>query len=541
METDLVIISNAIFDGRKDTTFPGAVTVAGNRITYVGDTECALDLCNSNTRVIDLGDRMLVSGFHDSHLHFFHSAIYRSPYSVYCKGPSEQACVDALRQVENARSKDDWMICYGWRWATWDDPHEPSKASLDAVYPDRPVCLPSGDQHTLWVNSCGLRKLGIAKDSVPPEGGRFGKDADGELTGIIYEAAALSQAPRFMRFSTEEIHRAYGDFMRDLNSFGITSVCDMSMTPVEGGDFILDDGFSSLESSDELTVRVHMYPTLTHDLSRPLDMQRRYRGEKLRCPGVKQFFDGVFTSHTAYLKQPYANAFFEGDRGHTTIPIDEMRDLVMGAAEKGIASRIHTIGDGAISCALDIFEEAQRRFGSPSGGLNCLEHLEEFDAEDIDRLSDLGVCAACQPPHVVLYHDGEKENLGPRRNRDMWPFQSILDKGGTLAFGTDSPCVDIDSMKVIYDAVCRRDPVDGYPESGFLPEQRISVADALRCYTYGSALAVGRGDEMGTIEVGKLADFAVIDRDLLAIPSKEILDAKVDLCIFDGKVVFARN
>ena len=191
MAADLILKSNAIFASTGDDTFAGAVAVQGNKIVYVGPAEGAEAFKGPDTRVLDLGDKMVAPGFHDSHLHFFQSAMYRSPYVVFCEGRSEQECVNALEAVENVRGKDDWMICYGWYHSLWDDPHEPSKKSLDAKYPDRPVCMHSGDAHTLWVNSKGLEKLGITKDSVPPKGGKYGKDENGELTGIIYELSLI--------------------------------------------------------------------------------------------------------------------------------------------------------------------------------------------------------------------------------------------------------------------------------------------------------------------------------------------------------------
>ena len=541
MAADLILKSNAIFASTGDDTFAGAVAVQGNKIVYVGPAEGAEAFKGPDTRVLDLGDKMVAPGFHDSHLHFFQSAMYRSPYVVFCEGRSEQECVNALEAVENVRGKDDWMICYGWYHSLWDDPHEPSKKSLDAKYPDRPVCMHSGDAHTLWVNSKGLEKLGITKDSVPPKGGKYGKDENGELTGIIYETAGLALTRKFMQFSPEEVRAAFVQFIKDLNAQGITSVCDMSMMALPGSDFIQDEAYAQLEKSGELTVRVHMFPTLLDDLSRPEALRASYHSDKLRTPGLKQFFDGVSCTHTAYLKEPYSNAYFPGDHGRTTIPPEEMRALVLKAASKGWPVRIHTIGDEAIHLALDYFAEARETYGPLPKGQNCLEHLENFQPGDIARLKELDVLAACQPPHMVLDPDGEERDLGPERAKYMWPFHSYEQLGVKYAFGTDSPVVDINSMNVIYDAVTRQSPVNGYPEGGWQPHEKITVAQALRAYTRGSAMAAGRPEDLGTLEEGKLADLVVLDKNLLAVDPQEILSTSVVMTIADGEIVYEKE
>ena len=541
MQADLILKSTAIFTSTGEETLAGAVAVTGGKIVYVGPVEGAGALKGPDTRVLDLGGSMLAPGFHDSHLHFFLSAIYDSPYVVFCEGRSEQDCVDALAPLAAVRPKEEWLVCHGWYHPLWADPREPSKQSLDAVYPDRPVAMTSGDLHTLWLNSKGLERLGLTPDSVPPEGGRYGKDENGQLTGLLYEAASDEALPKVFAFSEAETCSAYRAFVKKLNAQGITSVCDMSMMALPGSDFIQDEAYAQLEKSGELTVRVHMFPTLLDDLSRPEALRASYHSDKLRTPGLKQFFDGVSCTHTAYLKEPYSNAYFPGDHGRTTIPPEEMRALVLKAASKGWPVRIHTIGDEAIHLALDYFAEARETYGPLPKGQNCLEHLENFQPGDIARLKELDVLAACQPPHMVLDPDGEERDLGPERAKYMWPFHSYEQLGVKYAFGTDSPVVDINSMNVIYDAVTRQSPVNGYPEGGWQPHEKITVAQALRAYTRGSAMAAGRPEDLGTLEEGKLADLVVLDKNLLAVDPQEILSTSVVMTIADGEIVYEKE
>ena len=539
---NLILKSTRIFTAEpgENATMSGSVAIEGGRIAFVGSDEAAAAYVGPGTIVTDLGDAFVCPGFHDSHLHFFPSAMDRSPYVVFCEGTCPEDCVEALKQVEDARPKDEFMLSYGWYHPLWDNPVLPTKDILDAAYPDRPVCLQSGDSHTLWTNSKGLEKFGITKDSVPPAGGVYQKDENGELTGIIQETAATALIPIMLAFSEEETNAGIKQFLADLNAEGITSVCDVSLLAVPGGDFVRDDVYRALEERGDLTVRINMFPTALEDLSRARKLRDEFVDNDLLCsPGLKQFFDGVSSTHTAWLTEPYANAYFDGDCGAPVTDPERMRRIVLGAAEEGFAVRIHTIGDKAIHVALDIFEEAREKFG-PVRGQNGLEHLENLLPEDIARLAELDVSANCQPPHTVLDPNGIERDLGPKRAQWMWPYRSYLDKGVKFSFGTDSPVVDINSREVIYDAVTRQSPATGEPVGGWQPQERICAADAIRAYTLGSAIAAGRGDEVGSLAPGKLADIAVLDTDLTTCDPEDILRANVLATYLGGKKVYER-
>mgnify|MGYP003267564914 FL=1 len=539
---DLILKSTRIFTAEpgENATMSGSIAIEGGRIAFVGSDEAAAAHVGSETTVTDLGDAFVCPGFHDSHLHFFPSAMDRSPYVVFCEGTCPEDCVEALKQVEDARPKDEFMLSYGWYHPLWDNPVLPTKDILDAAYPDRPVCLQSGDSHTLWTNSKGLEKFGITKDSVPPAGGVYQKDENGEPTGIIQETAATALIPIMLAFSEEETNAGIKQFLADLNAEGITSVCDVSLLAVPGGDFVRDDVYRALEERGDLTVRINMFPTALEDLSRARKLRDEFAdNDLLRSPGLKQFFDGVSSTHTAWLTEPYANAYFDGDCGAPVTDPERMRRIVLGAAEEGFAVRIHTIGDKAIHVALDIFEEARAKFG-PVKGQNGLEHLENFLPEDIARLAELDVSANCQPPHTVLDPNGIERDLGPERAQWMWPYRSYLDAGVKFSLGTDSPVVDINSREVIYDAVTRQSPATGEPVGGWQPQERICAADAIRAYTLGSAVAAGRGDEVGSLTPGKLADIAVLDTDLTTCDPEDILRANVLATYLGGKKVYER-
>ena len=544
LKADYIVRSQRVF-----TSAPGAASarplafaVAADRIAYVDEFDRVQAEAGPGTSVVDLGDALVCPGFHDAHLHFFHTALGSSPYMLMDMGKSEADLVAKTRAFAASLPDDAWVITQGWRDYRWDPPVPPTKRSLDEAFPDRPCAMYSGDGHTMWLNSRALELVGITRDSVPPQGGAYDKDQDGELTGIVREAAAMQLLPRMLEWiSPERIERVYADQMARMAQQGITSICDMSLMPLPGLDFIREDIYEALESRDQLTLRAHLFPTLLDDQSRLEVMQDRYRESALlRAPGFKQFFDGVSSQHTAYLTDPYSNPHFPGDRGRLTVPAEKMRAMVLAAAERGHAVRIHTIGDGAIHEALDIFEEARRRFGAPTQGRNTLEHLENLLPGDIDRLRELGVLASSQPCHITLDPGGPERDLGPERSRIMWPFATYLARGVDQAFGTDSPITPVTSMNVLYTAVTRQDPFTHEPAGGWLPGERICAADTVRIYTAGSAAACGRERELGQIAPGMLADFIVLDRDITACGPQEIQSAQVLTTYVGGRQVFER-
>lgn len=546
MHIDLIIESENVFTGTDAATRPAAVAISGDRIVAVGpraDVHAFARARNEGPapEVRDFGDALVVPGFHDSHLHFFHSAVYASPLATMFLGENEADCVERMRAFA-AERPNGWLLAQGWREYRWDPPVLPSKRSLDEAFPARPVALYSGDAHTLWLNSAALAELGLTRDSVPPAGGSYDRDEAGELTGIVREAAAMELMPQIMgSFTDEEVASAYRGFFARLGAFGVTSVCDMSLMAHPGLDFIRDDVHAALLERGELTARVHLFPTLTGDMGRFETMRALYTGPCLQATGFKQFFDGVSSQHTAWVTEPYANARAEGDCGRPTVDAAVMRSLVLAAAERGYPVRIHTIGDAAIHAALDIFEEARATYGPlPEGRRNCLEHLENFLPEDLGRLAELQVVAAVQPPHMTLDPGGPERDLGPGRVPYMWPLRTLLDRSTVLAFGTDSPVVDVNSMDVLYSAVTRQDPGTHEPAGGWLPDERIGRAEALRAYTQGSAAAAGRRRELGTLETGKLADIVVLDRNLLACDPEDIQKTKVLATFMGGRCVFER-
>lgn len=529
MGESYVITSTNVFTGEVgcEATRPLAVAVVDGRVAAVAPREEA-SLLVPGAPIEDWGDAFVCPGFHDAHQHVFHAALFPSALATEYSGTSEADCVAHLVEWAAGRPDDgSWLVSHGWRESLWNPPIVPTRASLDAAFPQRPVAMYSGDAHTLWTNTAGLRALGITDETVPPAGGSFDRDEHGHLTGVIREAAGMVYVARVLSsFSTEQLCGIYRDYFQSLNAMGITSVCDMALSLIPGADGINPQVYEALLASGDLTVRAHLFPTLSDDQSNLEELQVRYAGTRLRAPGFKQFFDGVSSQHTAWCTEEYENARFAGDVGRPTVAPERMRELVLAAAARGHAVRIHTIGDAAVHAAISIFDEAYRRYGAPTQGRNTMEHIEDIMPVDIARLHAAHVVASVQPPHVTIDLAQPARDLGEWRAQRMWPFAGMLAQGVELALGTDAPVVPPASTDVLYTAVTRRTPRGHEPTDGWYPEHCLTRAQALRAYALGGAVAVGRERELGTLEVGKLADIAVWDTDFLTCADDAIQQAR---------------
>lgn len=529
MAPEYVITSQNVFTGQpgQDQALPLAVAVADGRVLAVAPREQAKDLAQG-ARIEDWEDAFVCPGFHDAHQHVFHAALFPSALATEYAGTSEADCVAHLVEWAATRPDDgSWLVSHGWREALWNPPIVPTRASLDAAFPHRPVAMYSGDAHTLWTNTAGLRALGITDDTLPPAGGSFDRDEQGHLTGVIREAAGMVYVARVLSsFSTEQMCEIYRDYFKRLNAMGITSVCDMALSLMPGADGINPQVYEALEASGDLTVRAHLFPTLSDDQSNLESLQAKYVGTRLRAPGFKQFFDGVSSQHTAWCTEEYANPRFAGDVGRPTVDPARMRQLVLAAAARGHAVRIHTIGDAAVHEAINIFDEAYRTYGAPTQGRNTMEHIEDIQPDDIARLRAAQVVASVQPPHVTIDLAQPARDLGEWRARRMWPFAAMLSAGVDLALGTDAPVVPPTSMDVLYTAVTRQTPAGHEPRGGWYPQHRITRAQALCAYSLGGAVAVGRQHELGTLQPGMLADLCVWDTNLLSCADDQIQQAR---------------
>ncbi|TKH04437.1 amidohydrolase [Peribacillus simplex] len=532
-KADIVLSSDAIFTGLAHEPTSGAIAILGNKIMSVGSKAEIEPFIGSETKVFNYGNQLIMPGFHDFHIHIMFSALSLNSVNLF-EARSAQDVAATVLEFSKDCSEEEWIIGMQWDAGYWHDKQEPHYKILDAVIPDRPVVLFHAEGHYTWVNSKAMDLAGVTEDIRDPDFGRYERDENGLLTGILYEEAqqiVLKEALRLTQDKKETILKKY---LRLLSQYGITSVNDL-FAPID--DFLQDyDLFEKLDKKGELTTRFHITPELDGNLDKAQKLRNKYESKKLQFSGLKQFVDGTVTGHTAYFLKPYSDQV--DICGHPALNPEVLIDRVVKADGLGFRIRFHAIGDAAIRLALDAFEEAVRKNGKRDSR-HTIEHIEVIDSDDIERFSKLGVIASMQPDHMAASsREVYSSIIGPEREKNVFLTKSLLNSGASLALGTDFPVsISLNPMRQIYTAITRVDS-SGDPKNTWHPEQKLTLAEALQAYTYGSAYGCFREHELGTIEEGKLADLVVLDRNLFDIPESEVLKTKVELTINDGEVVY---
>jgi len=537
-KADIVLKSNAIFSGTTDKVFNGGIAVRGNKIVSVGSDSVLDEWIGSDTKVFKYDDELILPGLIDSHMHPFLGALVHSDYTIpLFDTRSEAQCAQIVKDYADKHPEFDKIVGMGWFPASWDNSHVlPSCSSLDAVVPDKPVYLLATDGHTFWLNSRALAECHITKDTKVSFG-EIGKDANGRLNGLLFEIEA--QAPAFEKafsdFPFEVMKQIQEDFYKKVSKNGITSITNMSTSPIAEKSFKEIEVAADLEREGKLTARLHLYPSLGIDTSfdSVRKLKEKYHSDTLRVSGLKQFVDGVTSTYSAYLLEPYQDR--PQTAGFSNYPADFYKERVAKANREGFSARLHAVGDAAVRIALDAYERSNQ-FNDNRNIRNTIEHIENINAADIARFSQLGVVPSMQPRHLIIEDNEKIQRLGEERCKYEWPHKSLIDSGATLAFSSDFPIVDINPFPNIYAAVTRCD--DQGRLSGINPQEKISVAQALRAYTFGSAFAIHRETQLGTLETGKLADIVVLDKNLFDVPHKQIPTTRVKLTMMNGQIVY---
>lgn len=538
MKADLILQSKTIFNGKDKKLFTGSVAIKKNKIVYVGEDDTAYR--DESTKIIDFGQRLIMPAFIDAHMHYFSGAISASDHmcTEIADSRSEEECVAIIKQYADSHPKEERIRGMGWFPANWNDAPLPSKKSLDAVIPDKPVYLLAADAHTCWLNSKALEEAEITPN-MKPKSGSVGIDERGELTGLLFEPEAYKPAlDKIMDLKPEIMREVNKDFIAQLNARGITSVSEMTADDYDASTYRNYEAIKRLEEDGALTCRLHLFAKLDGytDFTEAVCLQKKYSSDKLRFSGVKGLLDGVTSTFTGLLLEPYE------DKPETCgigVPLAKPEDnvrYIIAANKAGLPVRLHCIADGSVRMALDFFE-ASLAVNGKHGLHNTVEHIETIHPDDIARFAKLDVIPSMQPYHMTLDFNEKIRRVGKNRCRWEWPHKTILEQGGKLAFGTDYPVVDFNPFPNIYAAVTRCAD-DGSP-TGANPQECISLFDTLIAYTSGAASAYSR-DDIGVLEPGKLADVIVIDRNLFDLDTMELKDASVDLTVMDGEIVFER-
>lgn len=533
-KADMILSSNAVFTGIMDTPQPGAVAIVGNKIAAIGSEADMESLIGPDTKQYRYHNELIMPGFHDFHLHLMLGSLAQDSVHLH-EARSEEEAAEMVRKFADTRPNDSWIIGFGWYHVYWENGQLPHRSTLDRVISERPVFLFNAECHGAWVNSKALEMANITRDTPNPPFGEIGKDDDGEPTGFLYETA-MGLAREAFVLPHERRQRLLRSFLQQAARLGITSVNDMFPLPgLDFGDLPL---YKEFEEREELTSRIHFLAPLNGDLDYAKELRSTYTSGTLQFSGLKQFLDGVPTTYTAYLLAPYSDK--PDTYGDTLLPPHMIKQWTNEADREGFRIRFHACGDGAVRLGLDAFEEARRANGVRDSR-HTIEHIEVIHPEDIPRLYELGVIASMQPEHLAASENFSDNaylsRLGKEREAFTFPIKTLEEAGTKIAFSSDFPVVPLNPLLEIYRAITRVHN-DGLPKGGWNGKERISLAQALRYYTWGPAYGTFRELELGTLEPGKLADIVVLSQNLFEVSPEEVRDASVRMTIMDGKIVF---
>jgi predicted amidohydrolase YtcJ len=532
---DLILTNAAVTTMAPGRPRAEALAIAAGKIVFVGDDRKALQRRGPSTRVVDLGGRLVLPAFQDSHIHLIAGGVELGLCDLNGLRTREEV-LTKVQEYAAAHPDDAWITGGGWDLPLFPQAN-PRKEDLDAVVPGRPVVLDSADGHSAWVNSRALALAGISRDTPDPAGGRIERDPkSGAPTGTLRESAADLVQRLVPELSPADHIRGLRAGLALANRFGIASIIEASAGPETL------DAYAALDKSGELTVRVlaSLYVDTDRgvaEIPRLARLRRQYAGSRLKATAVKIFADGVMEPHTAALLEPYIDR--PGDRGTPLLEPEAFDALARALDLAGFQIHVHAIGDRAVRMALDAFEAAGRANGFRDLR-HHVAHLELIDPADIPRFKRLGAAANFQA--LWAYADTYITDLtlpilGPRRSRWLYPIGSVARTGARIAGGSDWSVSSMNPLLAIQVALTRRGP-DEPPGEAWIPEERVDLATMLRAYTVNGAWLSHEERTRGSLEAGKAADLIVLDRDLFVIPASEIGRAKVLLTLLDGREVF---
>ncbi len=552
---DLVVLNGKVWT--VDPAWPRAeaVAVVGDRIVAVGTNEDIRKWTGPNTKTVDAQGKTVLPGLIDSHVHFSTGGFEISGVHLRDAATPEEF---TRRIGEHAKklSKGEWMLGGTWDHELWGG-KLPTREWIDKVTPDHPVFVSRYDGHMALANSAALRLAGVTRDTPTPAGGTIVKDAKGEPTGLMKDAA-MDLVQRAIPEPTEEqLTRAILAGLAEARRLGVTGFHDMSSAESGflGGEAAGQPGlvdiprlrsaeeirvYQKLAARGELTARVYaVTPIQQWEAPARTGVAAGFGNEWVRVGGLKGYVDGSLGSTTAYFYEPFSDdPSTSGLLSGMMFPEGNMLRMTLGGDRAGLQLCIHAIGDKANRIILDTFEEVARKNGVDAKARRFrVEHAQHIRPGDFEKFAKLGVVASMQPYHAIDDGRWAEKRIGRERCKTTYAFRTLLDRGVKLAFGSDWTVAPLDPMSGIYAAVTRR-TLDGKNPGGWFPEQKITLTEAIEAYTMGGAYAEFREHELGSLTPGKLADIVVLDADLFAIAPEKIKDVKVTRTIVGGRVVY---
>lgn len=525
-----LVLSNArIWTGNPAQPWAEALAVQGDSLIFVGSAEEAKKYLQANTQVIDAKGQMVTPGFIDAHVHFIDAGLNLASVQLR-DAKTKKIFIQRIADFAKTVPAGTWITGGDWDHTLWGG-ELPEASWIDAVTPDHPVFLNRLDGHMSLANSAAMKAAGITGATKEVEGGTIVRDQKGQPTGVFKDNAAGLIYAIMPPVSEPMRDRALAMAMDFVASKGVTSVHHM-------GSWEELATFRKAQKNKTLKTRIYANVPLSTWASLEKEVAKNGRGDDwVKIGGLKGFVDGSLGSHTAAMMEPFIDTHH--DKGLFVTPLDSLYSYVSKADQAGLQVMVHAIGDDAIQQQLNIYERIARENGAKDRRFR-IEHAQHIAPADIPRFGKLKVIPSMQPYHAIDDGRWAESYLGYERCKTTYAFRSLLDAGATLALGSDWFVAPPTPLEGIYAAVTRRTLDDKNPQ-GWIPEQKISVEEALRGYTMGAAYAEFAEKKKGSLEKGKLADFVVLNADLTKIAPEKIREVQVVMTVVGGKVVYEQS
>ncbi|MBL7858979.1 MAG: amidohydrolase [Cyclobacteriaceae bacterium] len=534
---DLILLNGRVWLSESDS-FAEAVAIQGTKILAVGTSADIQKLAGKNTTIIDVEGKLVAPGFNDAHIHFLSGSIGLSEVEI-AEAKSLTEVIASIKAFAKNNPSKKWITGRGWQYTMFPG-GMPTKEFLDTLQIDRPIYLRAYDGHSALANSKALELAGVDRTYKFSGYGEIIRDARGNPTGALTEDAQSIVGKIVPPLSREEKLEALRKGMKLAASLGITSIQNASGSPEE---FSL---YQYLHQNNEMTVRTSTAFSVDENTTpQQIETYRKIRdsipaNDYIRANAVKFMLDGVIESHTAGMLDHYSDVTEHSHQsmGSLSMPLERYRELVTTFDKNGFQIYTHSIGDLAVRETLNAYEHAQQQNGTTTKR-HRIEHIEMVSPDDIPRFAALGVLPSMEPIHaepgtIAVW----AKAVGEKRLPYSFAWASFLKSNAKLVFSSDWPaCVSINPIRGLHTAVNRR-TIDGNPPDGWVPEQKISMHDALYAYTMGGAYSSGEEHVKGKIKPGYLADIILFSHDLFSIDPMKTHETKVVLTIFDGKVIY---
>lgn len=529
---DAVYVNGNIYTVDSAFSKASVLAVKDGKLAYVGtDADAARANVGNNVPVVDLAGKTVIPGLIEGHMHFLYEGEQLSALPIYLK--SKEAILELVRAEAARLNPGEWITGSGWNHEVWTDKAWPTKEELDKVAPRNPVILHRADGHSSWVNSAALAAGGVSKDTPDPQGGEILRNSAGDVLGVLVDTAVDPVQEKMPALSPERRYAALLKAQEELFSYGLTSLVDAGQT-VENVN-LMRKGYESGE------LRIRIYVMLEGSTGQDAAYiaaghkpEREMYDNRLSVAAVKLYSDGSLGSRSAWLLEDYADR--PGHKGNGRYSEAELYNLVKRARGEGFQVGVHAIGDAAVRQALDVMEQVLKEQPLPDHRYR-IEHFQITHPDDIARAVKDGVIAVMQAVHASSDLNMAEDRVGHERILSSYAWRDVIRAGGIIANGSDAPVEPVNPYQGLYASVARAD-LKGNPQGGWYPEQKMTREEALRSFTIWPAYAQFEDTLKGSLEVGKLADFVVLDRDIMQCPESGIKDARAVMTVVGGRVEY---